>query len=496
MEARDFPNTTRFVELENRHQQVFGQKPFFIARAPGRVNLIGEHVDYSGYSVLPMAIEGDALIGVSQSSESLESAVVLENIESKFLPRSEPIQVSHLIDDHSVFSQHHWSNYFLAACQGLVRHAKEYGIAHDVAQLFRDLVSKGTVQLTIWGTVPIGSGLSSSSSMVCSFTLAVAELFVRQKLIEGALASREDLAAICAKSERFIGVESGGMDQAISFLAQQNYAMRIEFHPKLTASKVQLPSSALFVICNSLVEHSLQSAASGSGYNVRVVECRLAAAVLGHHLNLPVEKIRTLLDFELLAIPNASSSCVDLDRCLEWTAELLHEEPYTIAELETLLGADTFQAYLGCVRDPLILNNLRLKQRARHVFSEAKRVISFQQLANQLCSSNDVSQENLQRLGTLMNESHESCKTDFECSCPELDAIVSQCRSAGAVGARLTGAGWGGWCISMIPVTIREEFLENLASFYSSRSNLPLNLLLLESTPSDGACVFASSTIH
>jgi galactokinase len=157
---RDFPNTARFIELENKHKDLFGQKPFFIARAPGRVNLIGEHVDYSGYSVLPMAIEGDAIIAVSQSNEQLSSAVILENIDPAFTPRETPIQPSHLIDDTSVFEQHHWSSYFLAACQGLVKYAPDYSIPHDIASLFRELLAKGSIQLTIWGTVPIGSGLS------------------------------------------------------------------------------------------------------------------------------------------------------------------------------------------------------------------------------------------------------------------------------------------------------------------------------------------------
>jgi N-acetylgalactosamine kinase len=359
-------------------------------------------------------------------------------------------------------------------------------IAHDLFRIYSQ---------SFWLLLLLLHGCwNSSSSMVCSFTLAMAQLFRHQNLIQGSLASKEDLAGICAKSERFIGVESGGMDQAISFLAERNYAMRIEFHPKLSASKVQLPSSAVFVLCNSLVEHRLQSAASGSGYNVRVVECRLAAAVLGHYKDLPVQQIRTLLDFQLLAIPGSTSVPVDLDRCLEWAEALLHEEPYTAAELESLLGSEVFQSYLGCVRDVEILNNLQLKKRARHVFSEAKRVVEFQSLANHLCTSNDFSLPNLQRLGNLMNASHDSCKNDFECSCKELDEIVEFCQSAGAVAARLTGAGWGGWCISMIPANIQEQYLKQLQEYYSTRSSLPVNLLMLETQPSDGACVFSSSS--
>lgn len=82
----------------------FGSKPLFFARAPGRVNLIGEHVDYSGYSVLPMAIENDAVIAISiSSSPSPGSVVEIVNLFDKFKSLEIETKLSHLIDDNSVF---------------------------------------------------------------------------------------------------------------------------------------------------------------------------------------------------------------------------------------------------------------------------------------------------------------------------------------------------------------------------------------------------------
>lgn len=87
---------------------------------------------------------------------------------------------------------------------------------------------------------------------------------------------REELASLCAKCERYIGVQGGGMDQAICLLAEQNCAKLIEFEPKLTATTIKLPLEAVFVVANSCVEINKGNT---SYYNIRVVECRLAAQV-------------------------------------------------------------------------------------------------------------------------------------------------------------------------------------------------------------------------
>jgi len=83
--------------------------------------------------------------------------------------------------------------------------------------------------------------------------------------------------------------------------------------------------------------------------------------------------------------------------------------------------------------------------RARHVLTEAERVSRFREI----CNLHD--DKALVELGRLMDESHASCSGDYDCSCPELDDLVSICRKAGALGARLTGAGWGGCAVALVP---------------------------------------------
>lgn len=300
--------------------------------------------------------------------------------------------------------------------------------------------------------------------MVCSYTLALVHLLLHQNIIDSQLLTKNQLASICAKSERFVGVESGGMDQAISFLAEKDFAMKIDFLPNLTATKVQLPSCAKFVLCNSMVEHALQSEEAGNGYNIRVVECRLASALLAHYLDLPEKNtIRILSQIETAY---QDKDPIDrLDKCLEAVKTYLHENYYSINELKNILGEDICSRYnLERVNNIESLN-FHLFKRAFHVYSETKRVLLFQKY----CINETIeSEEDLKIIGDLMNSSHESCKEYFECSCDELDNIVAKCISFGATAARLTGAGWGGWCIALVHNDVLSEFVQRIGEFYNS----------------------------
>lgn len=115
----------------------------------------------------------------------------------------------------------------------------------------------------------------------------------------------------------------------------------------------------------------------------------------------------------------------------------------------------------------------RLYQRAKHVYEEAFRVQEFRRI----CETT----QDIERLGQLMIESHESCRDLYECSHPNLDELVSIALSAGAVGSRLTGAGWGGCTVSMVTEEATEEFeaaMEKRCKF------------LCKSKPSAGAVIY------
>ncbi|KAG1326166.1 putative Galactokinase [Cocos nucifera] len=218
----------RFQTLKAKFVEFFGKEPEVYARSPGRVNLIGEHIDYEGYSVLPMAIRQDTIVAI-RKHDAGESQKVLRigNVNGKY--------------------------------KGFYEFAKSKGM--DVG------VPVG-LDVVVDGIVPTGSGLSSSAAFVCSATIAIMAVLNKNF-------PKKEIAQLTCECERHIGTQSGGMDQAISVMAKTGFAELIDFNP-IRASDVQLPAGGTFVIAHSLAE-SQKAVTAATNYNNRVVECRLAA---------------------------------------------------------------------------------------------------------------------------------------------------------------------------------------------------------------------------
>ncbi|XP_027277735.1 N-acetylgalactosamine kinase isoform X2 [Cricetulus griseus] len=288
----------RLLKLKEMFNSKFGSTPKFYVRAPGRVNIIGEHIDYCGYSVLPMAVEQDMLIAVEPvKTHTLQ------------LANTNPLYPDFSTSANNIYidkTKPLWHNYFLCGFKGIQEH---FGLSKLTG-----------MNCLVDGNIPPGSGLSSSSALVCCAGLVTLTVL-------GMSLSKVELAEICAKSERYIGTEGGGMDQSISFLAEEGTAKLIEFSP-LRATDVKLPSGAVFVIANSCVE---MNKAATSHFNVRVMECRLAAKVLAKHKGLQWDKVLRLEEVQ-------TKLGVSLEEMLLVTEDALHAEPYSREEICRCLG--------------------------------------------------------------------------------------------------------------------------------------------------------------
>lgn len=456
---------SRYTNLTQQFEKIYGSAPAYFARAPGRVNLIGEHVDYSGYGVLPMALDRqDTIMAVRVVEGNVqEDTINLHNVSDRFPTRA-------LTASSSIDVAHDWSRYVLAAYRGLEQ-AKDL-VGDDGRGGEEKQTPPQTINILTHGTVPIGSGLSSSSALVCASSLALAQAN-KQRL------SKTQMADLACKAERFIGMESGGMDQAISFLGEKGKAKRIDFDP-LRASDVMIPEGVSFVIAASGVEAN-KYATLGSGYNMRVVECRLAAVLLGKALGIEDwVQIRRLIDVQKLHKPQPS-----LEDLAGFVKQHLHEEAYSLNELAELTGFDVDRVrkdYLGrIVVEDVNQKVFHLCQRSLHVYTESKRVEDFQAICQTKAASAEEASSQLEVLGKLMNESHFSCRDLFACSCSELDQLTALCREAGAVGSRLTGAGWGGWTISLVPTHKVDAFCTKVKETFPE---------LLVTKPGTGAAVY------
>ncbi|KAM7414786.1 hypothetical protein PAMA_019548 [Pampus argenteus] len=439
----------RLQNLKNTFETKYGKSPLFYACAPGRVNLIGEHIDYCGYSVLPMAIEQNILAAVSVNNSG---TIQLANTNTQYSDFTVSCSEDIAIDRDNP----KWHYYFLCGVRGI---QEKFGIA-----------PLSGMSCVVDGTIPPSSGLSSSSALVCCAGLVTME--VNQKSL-----SKVALAEICAKCERYIGTEGGGMDQSISFLAERGTAKLIEFQP-LRATDVKLPDGAVFVISNCCME---MNKAASSHFNIRVVECRIATKMLA--------QVRSLDSGRLLKLAQVQTELkASLEEMLALVDEVLHPEPYSREEICEALGitSEQFSTELLSANTQHV-THFKLHQRAKHVYGEAARVLQFKSV----CDS--VAAESIQRLGDLMNQSHASCRDLYECSCPELDQLVDICLKSGAVGSRLTGAGWGGCAVSMVPCEKVESFLQAVReAFYlpDSRRAAMEKQSLFVSKPGGGAAIF------
>ena len=265
------------------------------------------------------------------------------------------------------------------------------------------------------------------------------------------------------------------MDQSASVFSERGSALFVSFTPTLKARPVQFPETdpaLVFLIAQSFVT-SDKFVTGPIHYNLRVVECTLAAAYLNATLNPPGTPLptdaaplgislhgfqETYFALQEQAGHPPKSAPEQLQELLTLTSQTLTKpEGYTREEIAAVLGLEVSVLDARFTsRFPVRAERFKLAQRAQHVFSEALRVVQFLSLLESGTSlststtpspSTDIGTQ----LGALLNATQTSCRDTYECSCDEIDTLCALARDAGAYGSRLTGAGWGGCSVHLVP---------------------------------------------
>src|SRR5438445_5158747 len=329
----------------------FGVAPRAAASAPGRVNLIGEHTDYNGGPVLPVALGVRTTVVVGPADSG-----VLEVVSTRDgrLTRLDP-------RDHRAAG---WAAYVA-------------GVLHEVAAAGGKAGPLAGARVAVAGDVPVGAGLASSAALTVATAKALA-------LLAGAPLTPRQLAGVAFRAEHdHVGVRCGIMDQTIAALAKPSHALLIEC---ASAEVRQIPFPGRFLLVDTGVRHELAAGA----LNRRRSECEAAVARL--QLELPELK-------SLAAWPAA------------WLARLKRALPGPLPAPPVDVVGETARPRYGA-----------------HLLARGRGGA----------------------FGRLLYESHESLRRLYECSTPELDLVVAAARRAGALGARLTGAGWGGAALVLV----------------------------------------------
>lgn len=377
----------RRTRLHAAFRSEFGHSPTHCARAPGRVNLIGEHTDYNDGFVLPMAIDRDIWIVFSPRDDR---QVHLWSVD---FGQGSAFGLDAIASDPSA----PWSDY--------VR-----GVAWALAE--RGIALRG-LDAVIQGTVPIGAGLSSSAALevAAGFALLTAA---------GQRMARADLALACQRAENeFVGNRCGIMDQFVSALGQAGHALFLDCRT-LDYEHVPLPAGYRIVVTNSMVRRALVN----SAYNERRAQCEEAARVMG---------IPALRDADEAMLESAK------------------------AKLPSVVY-----------------------RRARHVITENARVLR---------AVDAMWRGDAEAFGALMDASHRSLRDDYEVSCRELDALVDVARRLpGCLGARMTGAGFGGCTVNLVRADAVDAFVPSLREAYCAAMGLDPDIYVCDAA--DGAGVF------
>lgn len=362
--------------LEQEFTESFGHPPEFIASAPGRVNLIGEHTDYNDGFVFPVAIDKYLHIAASKRSD--------RQVHLHALNMNETCIFS--LDSSDDSRTPAWSNYLKG-----VAHLLEELVLQDTGHTLKGMSA------VITGNVPISAGLSSSAALEVASALAflgacgleVANTSIssnsNNELIE---LPPMELAALCQRAEHeFAGVKCGIMDQSISLLGKADHALFLDCR-SLEYKQVPLNlTDVLIVICNTNVKRELAS----SEYNKRRAECENGVKILQRWM----PSITSLRD-------------VSLENIKKYEAEL-----------------------------PQIT-----QKRCRYVVEENTRV----QNAVSALTAKDIDS-----FGNFMNASHAGLRDDYEVSCNELNVLTEIAQSIdGVIGARMTGAGFGGCTVNLV----------------------------------------------
>ena len=339
-------------------------------RAPGRVNLIGEHTDYQDGLCLPIAIEREAVLRYNHigGSHVTVRSSQLDGIASVDLN-------ANFNDDatdpkRSSSAQPAWA----LAVAATVAALRERG--HRVGAFTGELDS----------SVPLGSGLSSSAAFNVALTLALTEA-------GGAPLSGTELALVAQRAEHLCGVPCGIMDQMASVHGYAGHAILVDCQD-LSVQPIAMPPDLAVIVVHSGLPRSL----ADSAYADRRFAVEHAAQTLG-----------------LTSLRSA-------------TIDQVRDDPF-----------------------------------ARHVVSENARVVAFVEA---------LRAGSFERLGLLLDESHTSLAVDFAVSTHELDTLAAFLRSSGALGARLTGGGFGGCVIALAPRHDAPAIADEAAARYRGETGL------------------------
>ena len=368
-------------EMKQNFIEIYGgdSSNLRVFQSPGRVNLIGEHIDYCGGCVMPASLTMKTTIIARKRNDNVIrlKATDLDDLVETTIPEMTNLK-----------GKLKWGDY-------------QIGVALELMKAGYDICG---CDLLYDDTVPHGGGLSSSAAIEVSTALMFAT-FANENAGVSKKVDMIEIALLSQKAEHnFIEVKCGIMDQFASAMGKADHAIYLNC-ATLEYEHIPLKLDGYkIVLTNTNVKHSLGS----SKYNERREECEKGLSALK------------------AAMPN-----------IEQLSDVTPEE---------------FELHKELITDSIV------RKRIKHVVYECNRV----KKSAEALKNNDIN-----KFGEFINQSHDSLQYDYEVTCPELDFVVKLGRKIeGVVGIRMTGAGFGGCTVAIIKDETVNKYIEIIGSEY------------------------------
>ncbi len=341
--------------------------------SPGRINLIGEHTDYNNGFVFPGAVEQGIIAEVKPNGT--------RTVDAYSIDLKDRVQFS--LDDEQG-PRATWARYI-------------YGVCREMMALGVPVEGFNTA---FAGDVPLGAGMSSSAALESTYAYALNDLWGENKI------EKMELAKVGQRTEhKYVGVNCGIMDQAISVLGKKGSLLRLDCRSGEYEYFPWNPKGYQLVLVNSCVKHQLV----GSPYNERRLSCEKVAAVIAKK-HPEVESLRD----------------ANYDMLEEVRAEITDEE----------------------------------YRRARYVIGEVARVLA-------VCDA--LQKDDYETVGQMMYETHYGLSKEYEVSCEELDYLNDIAKEEGVTGSRIMGGGFGGCTINLIADELAANFKKVVKSKFKAK---------------------------
>ncbi len=397
-------------KLTRVFKEKFDKTPELIIKAPGRINIIGEHTDYNLGYVLPAAINHHMYLGVAKNASREINIYSIDYDQQASFPVHEVLP-----------SEVDWLNLI----KGVIHQLKDDIHGFDLA---------------FTGNVPVGAGLSSSAALCCGTVYALTNLFDLNL-------QKWDIAKIAQNSEHtFAGVPCGIMDQFACMFGQEDHVLlldclTLDYDPiKIDMSGHQL------ILLDSQVKHQLND----SEYNSRSHESAEALS----RLKAANPKIKNFRDITLQQLDHYKSDEIEHDK------KDTQRQKYYYARFHV------------AIENKFHSHEIWWK-RAYHIVSENERVLKIGEA---------LKTGQMEMVGRLLNEGHQSQKNHFEITCAETDFLADALNQEAIVlGARQVGGGFGGCILALVKDQGVNEMIERIQHQYAdkygrSTRNIPIKI--------------------